>query len=349
MVGEISHGIARYVRLLAQGLSLRPRLDYEPIFLCGPGMGKLFHGFRTQEVKSSFLSPSEIFEIPGVLSKLGADLYHSPSFSSLLNAPCPWVVTLHDLNHLTYGSFSDRIYYNTLMRSFVRRAKRVMTVSEFSRNEIRDWDSKLDPVVIPNAIDPQFSGVAADRDEVLSRYGVRPGEFFLCLSNSKPHKNVPMLVEAFGRLRSTDRTREKFSLLLSLDHYAQVPGVRSVKGISDEDLAVLYSSCAALLFPSLYEGFGLPPLEGAVSGAPILVSDIEPHREVFRVIDGRGVNWVSASDVDAWSKVMDKALSKNLHKVSDDDRNVLSQQFSVENLGSAISSIYYSELERHNH
>lgn len=188
-VGPVPHGFARYVSRMAEGLAhLREggSLPYELIFLRGRATPpEVLREFGSVEVGARFLSPLEWVEIPAILRKLGAALYHSPTFSSLPRSPCPHVVTIHDLNHLTYGSWKERLYYEKLLRRFSHGARAVMTVSEFSRVEIARWLGlpETQIAVVRNALEPRFLYPVSDQvaDPVLARLGLQAGvSFFAC-------------------------------------------------------------------------------------------------------------------------------------------------------------------------
>lgn len=338
MVGEVSHGISRYVRMIAKGLAELPKLEYEPLFLCAPGMTPYFSGFETKELRTPFLDPKEMLSIPIQLWKSKAKLYHSPSFSSLPVAPCPWIVTIHDLNHLTYGGQMEKIYYETVLKSFAERAKAVLTVSEFSKTEIERWDPKLHPEVVYNAIDPQFLKEGGAIESTLERYGVTRDRYFLCLSNEKPHKNVATLVRAFAAFRESSEEARSFRLVLSMKRFEGEPGVVSVSGVSDADSHALLRGARALVFPSVYEGFGLPPVEAAVIGAPLIVSDIPAHREALQDL-GRGeVSWVAPLSEEGWTSAL--GASGNLKPVSPLVREKLMHRYSAAKLGQSMDRIY---------
>jgi glycosyltransferase involved in cell wall biosynthesis len=349
MVSEIPHGIARYVRMIAKGLADRPTLEYEPIFLTAPDRTALFSGFETIEMRTPFLDPKEMASIPIALWKAKAKLYHSPSFSGLVSAPCPWVVTIHDLNHLTYGGAMERAYYETILRSFAARAKKVVTISEFSKGEIRQWSPRLQPEIVPPAIDPQFLKAAQAgtvESNVLERSGLAPGKYFLCLSNEKPHKNVETLVRGFDAFRSSSLEAREYRLVLSMRKFADTPGVAALGAISDADVIALTRQARAVAFPSVYEGFGLPPLEGAILGASVIASDIPVHRETLRDLGADEVRWVKPLSEDRWADALRQAMrnSQDPRPVSESSRRKLVERYSVERLGESMDRIYRNVL-----
>lgn len=341
MVGEVSHGISRYVRMIAKGLAELPALPYEPIFLVAPGMAPFFAGFETIEMRTPFLDPKEIALLPIALWKAKAKLYHSPSFSSLPAAPCPWVVTIHDLNHLTYGGPMERAYYETLLRSFAERAKAVTTVSEFSKIEIERWNPRLRPEVVPNAIDPQFLKEGGEIGPVLAKYGVERERYFICLANDKPHKNLETLVRAFQSFRESGGTGARdFRLLVSARKFAEEPGIVAADGLSDSEVHALIRGSRALVFPSIYEGFGLPPVEGAALGASLIVSDIPAHREALRDLGPGDAVWVKPLAEAEWAAAFRRSAAVGSRPVQRAARERVIARYSAANLGGAMDRIY---------
>lgn len=356
MVGAIPHGFARYVTKLAEGLA-QQKIEYEVFFLMNSQYVNAqsgqthFCGFPVIQTRTSFLSLGELVEIPYLLWKYQADLYHSPSFSSLLYSPCPWIVTVHDLNHLTYGRPFHKFYYHFLLRPFMKKAKQVITVSEFSRGEIADWMKRpLNSIeIVYNAISsPGSSGVTSN---VLEKRGLRPYSYFFCLSNSKPHKNTSLLIEAYKNYstHSLNQNKKPWDLVLSLNPPASVektPGIHFLGGLNDEDGLSLLKRAGAVVFPSLYEGFGLPPVEAAAAGVPLVVSKIPPHQEGLRDLKNSEVIWVDPQSQKDWETSLEKAqsqfqvLSQRSERVSESSKNAVLDRFSVLKMGKDMDRIY---------
>src|SRR5204863_151085 len=102
---------------------------------------------------------------------------------------------------------------------------------------------------------------------------------FFCLSNPKPHKNIPMLLESYRLAQAQEQAIWPIVLNFKPARGNASPKVQSIEALSEKDMHALLHGAGAVLFPSLYEGFGLPPVEAAACGVPTIVSDIPSHRE----------------------------------------------------------------------
>lgn len=343
MVGPTLHGIARYVTLMARGLLKSRQAGYETVFLVRPGMenSEHFKEFRTHVVQAPFLAMSEQKEIRAALTALRADLYHSPSFSSLLKSPCPWIVTVHDLNHLTYGGFKEKLYYRLVLKPFVRKARALLTVSEFSKTELDAWSGRKSEVVY-NALEEAHSvrPGAEELRSTLSRFGLEPGRYFFSLSNAKPHKNIGFLVDAYASYRSQKGPGVAWPLVLSLKDFDSVDGVRGIGALGDSDARMILAGAGALVFPSLYEGFGLPPLEAALAGTRVVVSNIPAHREALRDLGPAEALWVGPTDHHGWVQAFHGTQAEQFSAPSRDSARAILQRYSVDRLGETMDRIY---------
>jgi glycosyltransferase involved in cell wall biosynthesis len=211
-----------------------------------------------------------------------ADLFWSPGFMPpAWYGRTPVVLTIHDLTHLHFYKAHHRLYYNVIIRPLVRKASALITVSDFSRNELIGWSgAKPERVVrIHNGIGPSFA--RARQAHALDK------PYILYVGNRREYKNISGLMAAFSR---SGLAQQGFVLALSghrdascesLERqYGLFGHVRYLGFISEETLPDVYRSAHAVAFVSRYEGFGLPILEGMASGVPVLTSNVSSMPEV---------------------------------------------------------------------
>lgn len=248
---------------------------------------------------------SEQLYLPRLLRQLKVDLVHFPHFNVPIAYVQPFVVTVHDLILWHFpterASTLEPVYfwlkhaaYRLVIRLAVKRARRVLTVSQFSRDElVKEFGIKPTKITVTyEAVDTKRPVSALDVNRVCHRLGISR-RYFLYVGNAYPHKNIERLLEAFAQLQRQDFP---FQLVLvgKLDYFYQrvrrnaeaVGLLRSQHVIfpgfvSDEDLAALYAGSFAYVFPSKAEGFGLPPLEAMQYGVPVLSSDATCLPEVL--------------------------------------------------------------------
>ena len=295
-------GVGTYVRNLVRWLA---RLDQESeyVLLCRredcEDIEQLGHNFRPMPDRSANYSIAEQFTVPLDLARARADLFHAPHYVLPALTPCRSIVTIHDCIHLV---FPQHYLPGRLTRSLARftfwhaanRSARVLTVSEASKRDIlRFFSIPSDKVdVIYNAIDDRFSLPPDDAQmtRVRDRYQLHD-RFLLYAGNVKPHKNVERLIDAFARLRQdgfgdiklliTGSEVSRYATLRHAVHrYNLHKHVRFLGFLTTDTLATLYHLADAFVFPSLYEGFGLPPLEAMASGTPVLTSNVSSLPEV---------------------------------------------------------------------
>jgi glycosyltransferase involved in cell wall biosynthesis len=294
-------GIGTYIRNLLRHLS---RLDRQTEFVvfCRPedrdALGSLGENFRAVAEASANYSVGEQLRIPLALRREGVTLFHAPHYVLPPLVRCRSVVTIHDCIHLMFPQYlPNRValhYARTSIRLAARRATRVMTVSESSKRDILKFvDAPPDKIdVIYNAYDERFGVEPREEDvvRVRERYQLHD-EFVLYAGNVKPHKNLERLIQAFNlvRKRGLDHLKlvligdeiSKYAALRRAVHQHQLHKyVRFLGYLPEETLAVMYRLAGVFVFPSLYEGFGLPPLEAMASGTPVVTSNLSSLPEV---------------------------------------------------------------------
>lgn len=207
----------------------------------------------------------------------------SPGYNGPLWGKTPYVLTIHDLNHIDRSDNSNlakRIYYRLVMRRLSRRARAVLTVSEFSRLRLISWMG-LDPTRVFNV----GNGVS----DVFCSEGERWScgfDYVLSVSNRRGHKNERAVVAAFAVASLPISVRLVFTghETKELVNYAKSVGVSDrlifTGRVTEGTLASLYRGATCLCFASLYEGFGLPIIEAFASGTPVITSNITSMPEI---------------------------------------------------------------------
>ena len=296
------YGIGTYIRNLLRHLArLDDRNEYvvfcreDDLTFVGRARRELPGGCRT--TRGSY-SVREQFALPLELRRERADLFHAPHYVLPPLTPCRSVVTIHDCIHLRFPQYlPSRLgyaYARSSMWIATHQSARVLTVSEASKRDILDYfhvpESKID--VIYNAIDDRFSE-EPPADEVMrvkERYQLND-PFILYAGNIKPHKNLERLIEAFHLIRKGELEHVKLliigdeiskyaTLRRAVHRYKLHKHVRFFGFVPDATLAILYRLARVFVFPSLYEGFGLPPLEAMASGTPVITSNVSSLPEV---------------------------------------------------------------------
>jgi alpha-1,3-rhamnosyl/mannosyltransferase len=276
-------GIGTYTRGLMNALARRPEnLEYcaivsavEPVLTPWPSF----------PVKAGMYSMAEQIQVPRAFRASRAALLHSPHYNVPVSAVRRCVVTVHDLIHLKFPQFlpslAARLYANAMFRWVIPKARAILTVSEHTRKDLIET-LKIPPekiTVTPPGVTEGFQRISPEIVQPILRSLEFPESYFLYVGNLKEFKNVPMLLEVFGRFqeRHPDGPRLVMvgrNLIDGFDRrIQQAKGVHWLPSLAGEILPKIYSGALAFLFPSLYEGFGLPPLEAMACGAPVICSN----------------------------------------------------------------------------
>jgi len=255
---------------------------------------------------------------PAILRRIGADLVHGPVFVGPLRAPCPVIVTIHDLSFLRFPSLfrpGNRLYLSLMTRLSARRARRVVAVSRHTALETTRLlgvpSQRID--VVYHGVDPVFRPLPPEEVAAFRRAQGLPDRFVLFVGTLEPRKNLVRLVDAFAHLRD-ERTRlvlvggkgwlygELYARVEALGLGASIifPGY-----VEREALPLWYNAATVMAYPTLYEGFGLPVLEALACGTPVLSSNTSSLPEAA----GDAAVMVDPHNVEALAEALNRLLS----------------------------------------
>ncbi len=302
------YGLGTYIRNIVNQLA---RMDKESRYLL---IGERRHVAEFDPLPDNF----ELLEyphqpgtfrthlhLPWLLRKRRVDILHMPWFYAPAIVPSRLLITVHDLSDVLAPPVgasppvqTGRLFF---ARRALNRADHIFAVSQASKRDLARFfhipESKI--TVVYDAVDERFLNepLPADADRILERHAVN-SPYVLYAGNIRPQKNLPRLIEAFAVAKAELRGNPAFDQLKllvigeALNRHADLrravvrarvrEDVRFLGFVPGPVLRVFYSRALAFLFPSLYEGFGLPPLEAMAHGTPVLTSNVSSLPEVFQ-------------------------------------------------------------------
>jgi glycosyltransferase involved in cell wall biosynthesis len=326
-------GIGTYIRNVMRNLG---RLDHEnSYFLIGSSakaqeIDSLPPNFRNIALTAPERTLQGYRDFRTTVKRLDCDLVHVPNLFSMPRAlPCPYVMTVHDmLEHMARASEQTGLWRSLhfqLTRNVLRGAARIFAVSNFTKTEIEKlFEIPSDRIeVIYNAIDERFlhgHASAAEREMIAQRYQVTY-PFLLYAGRISPHKNVVRMIEAFSALKTELERTQAFpdlKLIIIGDDLSGNPDLRRTvirSGVQNDVrflgfvpidvLRIFYDQAKIFVFPSLYEGFGLPPLEAMAHGTPVVTSNVSSLPEVV----GRAAVLVNPENVFEIMRALHRVLT----------------------------------------
>lgn len=317
-------GIHRYIRALLEHLPQVSRHRFAAYLgdpraedVAWPGIDVRLARFATQSPPARILW--EQLSLPVHLARDNVDLVHGPAYALPLICPARSVLTIHDLSFVLFPhafNRGNRLYLKTMTRLAAQRADAVIAVSEHTRGDvIRLLGVPAERVhTVPNGVDESFRPLPEEEIGQFREQQQLPERFILCISTLEPRKNLTTLIYAYAALGETEHTlvlgggrgwqyEQVFATVeeLGLGDRVWFPGF-----ISHEELPYWYNAADMFVFPSIYEGFGLPPLEAMACGTPVIVSDSSSLPEVV----GSAGLLVDPADEDT--------LAAAIHRVSTD-------------------------------
>jgi glycosyltransferase involved in cell wall biosynthesis len=301
-------GIGTYIRNLLNALGEIDHDDHYTLTAKPDDIGSFAHlpkNFETVPYAGRDSDRADHVRYPLFIRNFAPDLVHIPLNTVPLFLPNPYVVTIHDMSSLLFGShvagWRESMRLFRFRRGLVR-ASRVIVVSDATRRDVENLLGipKSRVRLVYSAPDPQFLDAGGSQEEperrrILERYQI-DYPFILYAGRIRPHKNVPRLVEAFAVVRGELENHPEYRdlrLIIIGDEISKHPevrraviqtrmeqAVRFLGFVPFDTLKVFYAAARVFVFPSLYEGFGLPPLEAMATGTPVVTTNVSSLPEV---------------------------------------------------------------------
>jgi alpha-1,3-rhamnosyl/mannosyltransferase len=265
------------------------------------------------------------WRIPPAVRKIGADLYHSPYYLMPYRPGAPTILTVYDvipLRHPQFSSARSRLLFRLTTSLALHAARHVIAITENARADFID-EFRLPArriTSVPLAADPAFRPqLPAEVEAVREKYRL-PARFVLYLGSNKPHKNLVGLVTAWSELAQERRPGlaglAETLLVIAGAWDSRYPEARQAADaiadshirwlgpVSDVDLPSLYSAATVFVFPSRFEGFGLPVVEAMACGTPVICSNVTALPEVA----GGAAVLIDPSDTSALARELERVL-----------------------------------------
>lgn len=337
MLGPKQGGIGRYVEQLIRQLSAETNGHTFVVFLRKENWNLVEDEPHIKKILANFLwyGWREQILLPGIINKEKIDLMHFPHWNIPLFYNKPFVVTIHDLLLLHFPTraasalgpisyFIKNIAYRIILRHAIRDSKHVFAPSEFTKQDIiKTFGLKRDKITVTPLGISDFqstSNATADKYKI-----IKP--FVLYVGVAYPHKNLDGLIEAWkifcGRhgdnyeLVLTGKINYFYEKIMRLAEKKDIHNITFTGFVPDEDLPTLYRSASLYIFPSLYEGFGLPPLEAMQYGLPVASSNAACLPEILRdavlYFDPRNSDDIADT---IWRGLTDRQIREQLNQKS---------------------------------
>ena len=311
-------GIGRYTWELAKGLSERNEIDQLNFF----GRGRLIGEPRRLMESRDFPRRHKLMrriDAWRMRRTLRSSLVHGPNYF-LPAFVESGVVTVHDLSVFKYPEThpAARVRaFERLFKSSLDRSAHVITDTETIKQElVATFSVRPESVTaIPLGVDPRFRPADGSPSKALASWGLSPGGYGLCVSTLEPRKKIRELLLAWERLPV--EIRNEFPLVLAggsgwenddlhaeIERGASDGWLKHLGFVDDELLPDLYAGAALFIYPSIYEGFGLPPIEAMASGVPVIVA----NRSCLPEVCGDVARYVDPDDLEAFASTVETSL-----------------------------------------
>ncbi len=365
-------GVSHYIRSLLAELARKPGKHEYTVFVNGQAVVEQLAARHPQitfvaapwpESRPSARVAWEQFTLPSLVRRKHIEVLHSPVnvLPELLPRSCAGIVTLHDMAFLRFPSVltrSKQLYHRTFTVRSLRHATMIIAVSENTKQdaiELLGIAPRRIQTVYP-CIGEQFSNVI--EQDVLAAFRHKQGltdGYILYLGTLEPRKNIPTLIEAYARARQAYALKEKLVIAGSKGWlYDSIFAEVQAQGLESEiifpgyvaaaEQLLWYRAAAAFVYPSLYEGFGLPVAEALACGIPVVTSNVSslPEAGVGRALR------VGPRDVEAMTEAIYRALTDaNLRQQCQQLAPEVARQFSAESMVEQIIAVYEQAMTLH--
>jgi glycosyltransferase involved in cell wall biosynthesis len=317
--GPIGKGLGRYTQKLIENLEKNDTENQYFIFLRKENIAEYkpkSKNFRKVLANYKWYTWQEQILFPRLISKHNLDLVHFPHFNVPLLYFKKFIVTIHDLILIHFPTVKNStlhpilywfkfVAYKIVIKSAILRSNRIIAVSNFTKNDILENYLKIpqEKIKVTYEACEEYALVSPNKDrQILGKYAIiKP--YILYVGNAYPHKNLERLILAFQILRER-RSGLKLVLVGNIDYFynrtmqftkeKNVEDVIFLGYVPDYELDTIYQNAEAFIWPSLYEGFGLPPLEAMAKGVPVVSSDHNCMKEIIQesacYFDGKSVD-----------------------------------------------------------
>lgn len=320
--GYRAAGIHGYIDGLLSHLRSNAPDDWRFMAMVGAGSEARFNGLALRPSRWNTESPLRriLWEQVAQPSQLRAfDLYHALAFVSPLALPVPSVVTVYDLSFIHYPQVlpaSRRLYLRLFTALSCRRARRVIAISHSTARDLNISfgisDAGID-VAAPGYDSARYRPLSLEQVAAFRQQKGLPPRFWLFVGTLEPRKNLPTLLKAYAALPRSERLPlvlgggkgwDYGEIFTTIERYDLAGDVTLPGFIPVEDLPLWYNSAEVFIYPSVFEGFGLPVLEAMACGTPVIVSDTSSLPEVAGAAGMR----LPPRDVDTWTHGLRRAL-----------------------------------------
>ena len=317
-------GVENYARHLIQAMKQHPLQEGERVLLYAPTilddvLGEKPDGWSSQVLAWPLSRGWMKLRMGWEMLRRAPDVLFVPSQGLPGVVPKRVVTMIHDVGFARAPQLYDpsiRRRLKKVHKRAIKKATRLLVPSEATKQELMSlFKVPAEKIVVtPEAPDKQIykKMERSEMQSILQKHRLGTN-FFLCVGRLEQKKNIVTLIKAFETFKSTRGHGDPFELVLvgtpgfgyawikkHIDLSVYKEQIKVLGYRSDEEVAVLMNACTAFVFPTWYEGFGIPNLEAMACGAPLITSDIDPHREIC----GDAALFVSPKEPQSWARTM---------------------------------------------